>query len=187
MDGKLMKTAIAAALVAAFCCSAALATAQSLADVAKKEEARRSAVRAASKTLTNADLGADPRDKTAVGADKAPVATMVAPVSTAAAVPGNASPDGQVAQPPEAAAKEKDDVPPEAWWRTRAQSMRARIVQARKNVDELTVAPSEDERQQAKVAKLLKSAQEALARCEQDLKNLEMHADVSGVPKTWIK
>lgn len=178
-----MKTAIAAALVAAFCCSAAPATAQSLADVAKKEEARRSAVRAASKTLTNADLGADPRDKTAAAADKAPVATMVAPVR----VPGNASPDGQVAQPPEAAAKEKDDVPPEAWWRTRAQSMRARIVQARKSVDELTVAPSEDERQQAKVAKLLKSAQEALARCEQDLKNLEMHADVSGVPKTWTK
>lgn len=181
-----MKTAIAAALVAAFCCAAAPVAGQSLADVAKKEEARRGAVRAKAKTLTNADLTTDPRDASPAGGTSA-MAAAAPRAGTAAAAPGNASADGQVAPPEPPAASAKEEVPPESWWRTRAQAMRARIAQARKSVEELTVPPSEDERQQAKVAKLLKAAQEALGRAEQDLKNLEMHADVAGVPATWIK
>ena len=187
MDGKLMKTAIAAALVAAFCCSASPAASQSLGDVAKKEEARRVAVRAKARTITNADLGTDPREApaAAAAAGQTPEATMAAPAAGAAAAPGNASGDAQAPQAPVAATKE--DVPPEAWWRTRAQAARARIVKTRQGVEELAGPPSEDERQRAKVAKLLKSAQEALARAENDLHNLEMHADVAGIPKTWIK
>lgn len=181
-----MKTAIAAALVAAFCCSAVSVAAQSLAELAKKEEARRGAVRAQSKTLTNADLGAVPLDAAAPASPNAPAPAMTPAAGSAASAPGNASPDSQVAAEPPAAA-EKAPVQPESWWRTRAQAMRDRIAQARKSVDDLTVAPSANERQQAKVDKLLKAAQEALNRAEQDLKSLAMHADVSGVPANWVK
>jgi len=181
MDGKLMKTAIAAALVAAFCCSASPAASQSLGDVAKKEEARRSAVRAASKKVTNADLGADPREASATAT------TGQAPAESMAAVaPGTASADGQAAAEPAVAAP-KEDVQPEAWWRTRAQSVRARIANMRKGVEDLTGPPSENALQRAKVEKRLKSAQEALARAETDLHTLEMHADVAGIPKDWIR
>ena len=181
-----MKTVIAVAVVAAFCCSAAPAASQSLADVAKKEEARRGGVRAPSKKLTNSDLSVDPReaspDRAAAG--KAPAAPIDSAASMAAAAPSNASADGQAPQPPAAA---KEEPLPESWWRTRAQGARARLATARKNIADLDGPPSPDERQQAKVAKLLKAAQEALARAEHELQNLEMHADVAGVPKDWIK
>lgn len=184
-----MKFAIAAAVIAALSCSVASASAQSLADLAKKEEARRAAVRAQSKTLTNANLGADPRETPASAADKVTVAPVApatgAAAATEAAAPGNASADGQAAQSPAEIAKK--DVQPEAWWRTRAQQIRDRIAQARKTVDELTAPPSENAAQQARLDKLMKSAQDGLARAEQDLKTLAMNADVAGVPATWIR
>ena len=185
-----MKFAIAAAVIAALSCSAASASAQSLADLAKKEEARRTAVRAQSKTLTNANLGADPREAPAPppAADKAMVAPVGPPTGAApaaAAAPGTASADGQAAQSPADVAKK--EVQPEAWWRTRAQQIRDRIAQARKTVDELTAPQSANPAQQARLDKLMKSAQDALARAEQDLKTLAMNADVAGVPATWIR
>ena len=159
------------ATVAALALLASSASAQSLADVARQEEARRAAVKAAAKAkvLTNASLAADPR---AAGMASEPSAAMAAP-----------APQPAAAAPP--ATKPKED---EAAWRKRAADLRARVDNAQQAVDRFTTGtPAEDPREQARVEASKKKAQDTLTRAEDALRLLIMQADVAGVPPDWVK
>lgn len=180
------------AIVAALALLASSASAQSLADVARQEEARRAAVKAAAKAkvLTNASLAADPR---AAGMASEPSAAMAAPApqpaaaavaAPASANPGNAS-AGAVAAAAPPATKPKED---EAAWRKRAADLRARVDNAQQAVDRFTTGtPAEDPREQARVEASKKKAQDTLTRAEDALRLLIMQADVAGVPADWVK
>lgn len=178
-------------MVGALVVIASSASAQSLADVARQEEARRAAVKAAAraKVLTNADLAADPRaDGVAAAPSAASAALAPAPAAAASAPaganPGNVSAGAVVAAaPPDA--KPKED---EASWRRRAADLRARVEKAQKAVDVFaTGTPAEDPREQARVDALRKRAQDTLTRAEDALRLLIMQADVAGVPPAWVQ
>lgn len=182
---------LSAAILSALALTASLASAQSLADVARQEEARRAAVKAAAKAkvLTNASLAADPR---AAGAVPAPPAASTAPApppaaavaAPASATPGNAS-AGAVATAAPPDAKPKED---EAAWRRRTADLRARVEKAQQAVDVFTNGtPGEDPREQARFEASRKKAQEALTRAEDALRLLMMQADVAGVPPAWVR
>lgn len=174
-------------IVGALVVIASSASAQSLGDVARQEEARRAAVKAAAraKVLTNADLAADPR----AGAP-APLATVAVPASPPAAAvaapagaPGNDSAGGVMA----AAAPETKPKEDEALWRRRAAEHRDRLAKAQQRVNSLAGAPAQDPREQARMAELLKKAQDELRRADEAQRLLVMQADVAGIPPAWIK
>lgn len=175
-------------IVGALVVIASSATAQSLGDVARQEEARRAAVKAAAraKVLTNADLAADPNTgatapASAVAVPAPPAASVVAPAS---ASPGNASVAAVTAAAP-ADTKPKED---EASWRRRAADLRARVEKAQKMVDGFAGGTAaEDPREQARVETLIKRAQNELTRAGDALRRLMMQADAAGVPPAWVR
>lgn len=180
-------------IVGALVVIASSASAQSLGDVARQEEARRAAVKAAAraKVLTNADLAADPNTgatapASAVAVPAPPAASVVAPAS---ASPGNASAAAVTAAGVTAATpadtKPKED---EASWRRRAADLRARVEKAQKAVDGFTGGTSaEDPREQARVETLMKRAQNELTRAGDAFRRLMMQADAAGVPPEWVR
>ncbi|MGE5360208.1 MAG: hypothetical protein ACM3NQ_14420, partial [Bacteroidales bacterium] len=103
------------------------ASAQSLAEVAKKEEARRKEVKAPAKVLTNDDLKKY---------NSPPPATSTAP-ATPTAQPGDKAP---AAAPEGAQAGQKPPAEPEkneAWWRNRITEVRAALERNKLLVDSL--------------------------------------------------
>lgn len=179
----IVRTVIVGALVVI----ASSASAQSLGDVARQEEARRAAVKAAAraKVLTNADLAADPNTgatapESAVAVPAPPAASAVAPASASS---GNASVAVTAATP--ADTKPKED---EASWRRRAADLRARVEKAQKTLDGFTNGtPAEDPREQARVETLMKRAQNELTRAGDTFRRLMMQADAAGVPPEWVR
>lgn len=169
--------------IAALVINASSSAAQSLGDVAKREELRRSAVRTPSKTYSDAALKADisaPPAPAGVEPSAAPSPSLASPPPAA---PANAS-GGATVEPPAPVTKPKED---EAYWRRRADEHRARLDRAQKAVDRFTGIPQEDPREQARVAAQLKTAQDALTRADGALRLLFMQADVAGVPAAWVK
>lgn len=166
---------------------ASAASAQSLGDIARQEEARRAAVKAAARTkvLTNANLVADPN----AGATPPAPSTVTAPPSAPAvaasttARPGNDSAASvPAAAPPEA--KPKED---EALWRRLAAQHRDRLAKAKQRVDGFSGAPKDDPREQVRIDALIKKAQDELRRADEAQRLFVMQADVAGVPMAWIK
>jgi len=168
--------------------AAAPAVSQSLADVARQEEARRNGLKATSTTFTNSSLKPDPNAPTAVdGALPSvppPIATPVNPnqASAGAATPVNGTPATAAASAPPA-----DDQLDEALWRRRAGDTHARFEKTRKDVAKYTGLKHDDPREQAKLDALLKRAQNAFALAQESLKAFEQEAAAVGVPPNWIK
>lgn len=148
---------------------AAAASAQSLGDVAKREESRRARVAAPARAYTNADLASDPYAPAA----PAPVAPAPAPAADA--------------QPAPSAAAEEPDPMVEADWRHRAAALRRRVEESRAAVAALDKPAEGTAREQERLATLLERARAKLERAENDLRLFEMQADVARVPKTWIR
>lgn len=160
---------------------------QTLATVAKQEEARRNAVKAPSRTYTNSSLKSDPdAPMTAVGAKPSPplIATPANPTPAAGAMaaPGNGTPAAPAAPAPPAEATLN-----EAYWRSRATDLRVRVEKARAEVAKLTGHKHDDPREQAKLDALLRRVQETFARTEESLKAFEREAATAGVPALWIQ
>lgn len=176
------------AILAALVLMASSVSAQSLGDVARQEEARRSAVKAASKAkvLTNADLSADPTAVDPVAAPSAEAASSVAVAAVTAAASTSAATDSAAAVT--AAAPEVKLKEDEGLWRKRAVEHRARLAGAQKKVDSLLgAAPKTDQREQGRTDLQIKRAQEELRRADEAQRLLIMQADVAGIPVTWIK
>lgn len=150
------------------------ASAQSLADVAKQEEARRKGVKSG-RRLTNADLLPDTRTP-------APPAAPIA----AATVSGNTSPN----EPPVVAAPAANspaEPRSEAFWRGRADEHRSKIEKARADVASLTGTSNADAGVQARAESLLKRAQDRLAWYEAAQTQFEAQAAAAKIPVAWIK
>ena len=162
--------------IAALAVNASPASAQSLGDVAKREELRRTAVPKPSKTYSNAELKAD------ITAPPAPVDAQPSDAPSLTNTPSGAS---AAVEPPAPVAKPKED---EAAWRWRAGEIRDRLAKAQKRADAFTGAtPAADPREQARTDVLIKRAQDELRLAVDAQRLFEMQADVAGVPVAWIK
>ena len=155
------------------------ALAQSLVEVAKQEEARRSAVRSPAKIFTNSSLSPAP-DQPSI---TAPVPVPAPAKTTAAPVSGNSSATATTASAPAAPKGSQLD---EKLWRTRAASFRAKVDQARKEMDALAGASHADPREQSLLEAIRTRRRAALSQAEDALRLFEMQADVAGVPNAWL-
>lgn len=176
-----MRSILVPVAIAALVVTASSAAAQSLADVARREEQRRAAIRTPARTISNAGLTRDsfvPPAPVSVQPSATTSSTDTPPTA-----PANAGAVAAVAAPaPDA--KPKED---ETYWRWRAGEYRARAAKAQTAVDGFAGVPQDDPREQARIAPRLKAAQEALKRANDQLRLLETQADVAGIPMDWIK
>lgn len=182
-----MRTAGTCACLVVFALAVPPAFGQSLADIARKEEARRKGMATSSKTYGNEDLAADPNPPSAPSVPanaSAPPSSATAPAAPAA--PGSTSPDGGSAAAPAGTVADEKKLN-EAEWRSRAAGLRARIQQARGEIEAFSGAAHQDPREQAKVEKLLLSSQGVLERAEAAQRQFEIQAAAAGVPKLWIQ
>jgi len=182
MRRRILITIVTAGLVAPLLV-ALPAESQSLAEVAKREEARRKATPDAVKIYTNEDLTPDFTEPTEV----APTEAASAEVAPTAETPsGNASPSVASGQPPVAAARAEPPLD-EALWRRRAAGIKVQVDKARADVAALDKPPVDDAGEQAKIAKLLATAKTLLDRAEDAWRLFLMQADAARVPADWIK
>lgn len=166
---------------------------QSLADLAKKEEERRKAVKAPSKTYTDKDLGKVP----------APVAS--APASeTKPAAAADAAKDAKPATPP-AKPDEKEAEPPkdQAYWSGRMKELQTQLsrdetyleaLQSRINALSTDFVNRDDPAQRAKIASDRQRAVAESDRLKQQIESekksiadLQEEARRAGVPPGWLR
>ncbi len=163
--------------------------AQSLADVARAEEARRKTTPKATKVYTNQDLRPDARSRPPAPAAPAGGAPSAAPAPT---------PEAEVAPTvPEPDAKN------EKYWRTRITDARQRVertklfaeaLQSRINALTTDFVNRDDPAQQAVIAQERQKALDELKRVQNEIRDLtkaiadiEEEARRAGVPPGWIR
>jgi hypothetical protein len=186
-------------LVAVLLTVAVPAHAQSLGELAKKEQERKKTVPPASKTYTNDDLKKIPAPPPpAAGGDSSAKAGDAKKSDDAAAKPGDpAKPADAVAKPGEE--KPKD----EAYWRARMTSIREDLrrnemvrdaLQVRINSLSADFAGRDDPFQRARIADERQKALAELARLTADIEktnklisDLEEEARRAGVPPGWLR
>ncbi|MQA29639.1 MAG: hypothetical protein GEU82_07355 [Luteitalea sp.] len=194
--------------LAAFAGGTAPLAAQSLADVARKEEARRKSVGESGKTYTNKDLATVPATgpntagagsgsagsgSTAPGSGSTPIA----PADTPAAGAGVT-----IAQPP-AAAGDQSPVKDQAYWSKRASDLREQVerdstyaeaMQTRINALTTDFTNRDDPQQRAQIGvdrqkalNELDRLKKAIADGQQAIADLEEEARRAGVPAGWLR
>lgn len=174
-----------------------LATAQSLAELAKKEDARRKQVNASGKVYTNKDLPAVPAPAVPAPASSDPVSAEPPKTETAtAAKPGDApAKDGK-----DAAKDEKKD---EAYWRKRVTSTRDSLtrsqtfkdaLQTRLNALSTDFVNRDDPAQRAQIAvdrqktlAEMERVSKEIAQFQKDLTDIADEARRAGVPAGWVR
>ena len=163
-------------------------SAQSLADVARAEEARRKTVKAAVKVYTNEDL------------DGAP-ATGAAPTPSATPATGTAKPGDPAAKPEEQ--KPVDPTKTEKYWKDRAAAIQQSLSRSKVLLEALQTQISgmnaeflsmDDPGQRGLLEARLQRASGELQRVQQDIDkqtkaaaDLQEEARKSGVPAGWIR
>jgi hypothetical protein len=170
----------------------AVASAQTLGDIAKKEETRRKQVKAPSKIYTNADLRGD-------GGAAAPLpATETSPNAAQPAPPAAGAPPKDADK-----AATEDPKKSEAYWKDRLATARgdldraktfADALQSRINALTTDFAARSDPAQRAQIGN---DRQKALAELDRVKKEIEAHtkaiADIqeearkAGVPAGWVR
>ena len=175
--------------------SATVLCAQSLADVAKKEEERRKEVKQPSKTYTNKDLTAVPPVTTPPAAE---AATPAAPAPAADAAPARAA-----EKPDAAAGKGKETVKDQAYWSGRMKDLQTQLDQnqsyadaMQNKINSLTAdfTARDDPAQRAVIARDRQKALDDLTRLKQatvdgkkKIADLEEEARRAGVPPGWLR
>lgn len=179
----------------------ALASAQSLADVARAEQARRQVAPKATKVYTNDDLGADkgaPRPVTPADPASASPASETAPADTASADTLPAA-----AVPASAAAAEAEPKRDEDYWRARITAVRQQLerntlfgeaLQSRINALATDFVNRDDPAQRALIGEDRQAALAELARVQNEARDLnksiadiEDEARRAGVPPGWLR
>ena len=180
-------------VIAALMFMQAAASAQSLADVARKEEARRKTVHAPGKVYTNGSLHADPAPPPAAGS------------SAASSAPDGKTPVGDAKKDEskkDAPAKD-DDKKDEAYWKQRLDAERqalgraqtfADALQSRINVLSTDFVNRDDPAQRGVIAS---DRQKALAELERVRQEIQQHTKAitdiqeegrkAGVPAGWLR
>jgi|RhiMethySRZTD1v2_1073278.scaffolds.fasta_scaffold01394_25 HAMP domain-containing protein len=179
----------ASALMATF---AVAAPAQSLGELAKREEARRQAAKAPAKVYTNDTVGSTPAPPAPPSSPAPPAA---APSASAAKVPATAPADDK--------AKQADPKKDEAAWRQRIQGARdslqrseifAEALQSRINALTADFTARDDPAQRAVVANDRQKALAELDRVKNDIAQqtkaiatIQEEARRAGVPPGWLR
>ena len=191
------------AFVAAAAYGAAPASAQSLGELAKQEEARRKAIKSSGKVYTNDSVKTDPASR---GSGATPAAGAAAAPSAGGAA---AQPSPSGVQPPSAAGDKEKQAPAvdpkqaEAGWRQRIQAERdalaraqtfAEALQSRINALSNDFSSRDDPAQRAVIAT---DRQKALAELDRVKLEIQQHtkaisgiqeeARKSGVPPGWVR
>ncbi len=175
---------------AAVCgCSATVLSAQSLGDVAKKEQQRRKTTKSTSgKVYTNKDLGPG---------GIAPAPAPAPPPASQTAGPGGAEPAASAAQ------TVQDPRKTEEYWRKRIETARAEIqrnelfldsLQSRVNALSTDFVNRDDPAQRAvigndriKALAEMDRVKEALAALKKQVDDIEEEARQAGVPPGWLR
>jgi hypothetical protein len=176
-------TSVARALVLA---AGSVAPAQTLGDVARKEEARRKAVKTPSKVYTNDNLKAD---------------TSSPPPAAAAGSSAPPSPD--VSQPPADSGAAAAEAKGEAYWKKRMSDAREALDRAKTFADALQVqinaltndfTSRDDPAQRAVIGQNRQKALAQLDRLQQEITaNTKMIATIqeegrrAGIPAAWVR
>jgi hypothetical protein len=187
---------LAAGLSALFLAgSVAGVRAQTLADVAKKEEARRKELKQPAKTYTNKDLAGSPA--------ATPAADAAAPIAPTA----DAAKDAKAKKDADdkAKAKEKDQGPAkdQAYWAGRVKDLRTQLDRDQTYADALQTKINslatdfvnrDDPAQRAQIARDKQKALDELNRLKAAIQNdkkaiadLEEEARKAGVPPGWLR
>ncbi len=183
--------------VAAVALLAAEVSAQSLADVSRVEEARRSAIRNPARVYTNADLGGRGLLTTA-----APRPRPVTTPSDGASAPSSVTepaPDAPAGTQPQASAGERD----EEYWRNRISAVQEQITRSdifraalQNRIDSLQAdfTARDDPAQRAVVLSNREQALVELAgmeaeieRLNEEIAEIEDEARRAGVPPGWLR
>jgi hypothetical protein len=162
------------------------AEAQSLADVARAEEARRKIAPKATKTYTNQDLRPDGR-----------------PSQPAPSTPAATSPTVEPTPTPEAAEKKSEPPRDEKYWRARIFGARERLdrtklfaeaLQSRVNALTTDFVNRDDPAQRAVIGQERQKALDEIARVQKEIQELtraiadiEEEARRAGVPPGWLR
>ena len=176
------------AAVALFFAAAVPVFAQSLADLAKREEERRRKIAEPAKVYTNKDLGSGQAPSTPPAS-----ATPAAPAAT----PSDAAKDK------EAAAKDKAPARDQAYWAGRLKALRdelarndtfAEAMQTRLNSLQTDFVNRDDpaqrsviERNRQKVASELNRLKQSIIDGKKAIADLEEEARRAGVPPGWLR
>ncbi len=161
--------------------------AQSLADVAKAEDARRKAIKAAVKVYTNDDLGRTP--------STSPAPAVTAPAATATAKPGDPPKPGEE--------KPVDPKTTQAYWRERATTIQQSLsrnkllleaLQSQVNGLNAEFVNMDDPGQRSLLQARLQRASGELLRVQQDIEkqnkaaaDLQTEARRAGIPPGWVR
>jgi hypothetical protein len=189
-----MRLLIPAALFSILTLAGGVATvrAQSLADVAKKEEERRKSVKPAPKVITNKDLG------------DVPPAAAVTPPDDAKATDAKAADAATTAKPAEPGAEDsKAPVKDQAYWSGRMKELRSKLeldeisaeaFQARINALNADFVNRDDPAQRGLIAQNRQKAvaglerlTKAIADGKKAIADLEEEARRAGVPPGWLR
>ena len=183
----------AAGLVAVLLVSCTVARAQSLGDVAKKEEERRKAIKAPSKVITEEDL------------KKFGPLPPPQPASTAAAQPAPAGQANAVADKDKAEDKDKaaDDAKDEAAWKKRMSDAREQLdrnksfleaLQSRVNALTTDFYARDDPAQRAELWSQRTKALDEMERIKKEMvdqqkaiSDIEEEARKAGIPAGWLR
>lgn len=176
----------------------ALASAQSLGDVAKKETERRQVAKPASKVITNTDLPNVPPPSSPPPAP-APVSVTASDVSTG----GTATVDGKPGDKDAADKDAKPDAKDQKYWSNRMKTLQddqsrdklfADSLQSRINGLTADFVNRDDPYQRAKIAKDRDDATKELDRVKKaivdrtkSMSDLEDEARRAGVPAGWLR
>ncbi len=187
-----MTSSFVVGLAAVLAISAA-ASAQTLGDVARQEEARRKAVKAPAKVYTNDSLRADPSSP--------PPAVAGTPGSAGSSAPGASQQAATPASAPEAGAK--DSAKDEASWKKRMADARdaldrakifAEALQTRINSLSNDWAARDDPYQRAKIGADRDKALAELGRVQKEVLDgtkaiaaIQEEARKTGVPAGWVR
>jgi hypothetical protein len=185
MRSKGLAFAIVAVLVAAM-----PVFAQSLGDLAKKEEERRKKIHDPAKVYTNKDLGSAPAPSTPPAAPDAAAATPAAPADAAA-------------KDKEAAPKEKDPARDQAYWAAKGKSLHeavsrnetyAEALQSRVNALTTDFVNRDDPAQRSVIERNRLKALGELDRLKKEIvagkkaiTDFEEEARRAGVPPGWLR
>lgn len=168
------------------CLAAALpVSAQSLAEVARQEAARREAAKPATKAFTNADLKVDPLAAPAAlsdagGAEPGGYMSISAGrYVTAAEIIRNSAANHVTG---EKALQEPD-------WRQQAETLRGQLVKAQRDVAAITETASDESRsagERAVAARLLAQRQGLVEDVERRWLKMEEQAEKNRIPREWL-
>jgi hypothetical protein len=171
----------ACAALTAVCCvtAAAPATAQSLGDLARQEEARRTTAGKAVKSFSNADLSPSEIARPSGAASSTACYMSIS--------------QGKCVAPEELVTNSKVDAPSghkESEWRANAEALREELARAQADYETLVGAAADESRspgERTAAAKLVSQQRGMIERVERKWLRLQKQAEHHRVPRAWLE